>query len=72
MYVLQAVIGPDVLLRNAVTGQPEAVVVSLAQGLAMVPMTKELFDAVREGPPTGRWASGSCPAASTVRSPAGR
>ncbi|MBE1484372.1 hypothetical protein [Plantactinospora soyae] len=57
-YTLEAVIGPATLLRAAVQGQLAAVLVSLPQGLAMVPMTDELFDALTTGAsgrPLGFW-----------------
>jgi hypothetical protein len=57
-YILEAVIGSERALREAVQGQPAAVLVTLGQGIAMVPMTDELFAAVTDGGsdrPLGFW-----------------
>lgn len=57
-YILEAVIGPEKVLRNAIQGQPAAALVTLGQGIAMVPMTDELFAAVTDGDsdrPLGFW-----------------
>ncbi|MDC2961494.1 hypothetical protein PO587_44465 [Streptomyces gilvifuscus] len=48
-YELQAVIAKDELLRAASREVPGALVVSLRQGLALMPMTAEVFDAVTDG-----------------------
>jgi hypothetical protein len=50
-YTLEAILGSDVVVRHLVAQLSEApaVVVSLDQGIGMVPMTDELFDAVTEG-----------------------
>jgi hypothetical protein len=48
-YTLEAIIGSPSALRAEVEDLPAAVLVPLAQGLAMVPMTDELFDAVTDG-----------------------
>jgi len=48
-YVLQAVIAADGLLRAAARNVPGARVASLAQGLSLLPMTDEVFDAVTDG-----------------------
>jgi hypothetical protein len=57
-YILEAVIGPESVLRKAVQGQPAAALVPLGQGIAMVPMTDEFFAAVTDGAserPLGFW-----------------
>jgi hypothetical protein len=59
-YVLQAVLGSEVVLRGMVADLPDApaVTIALGQGVSMVPMTDELFDAVTEGGsegPLGFW-----------------
>lgn len=48
-YTLEAIIGSAGALRAAVSHLPAAVLVPLAQDLALVPMTDELFDAVTDG-----------------------
>ncbi|MER8010245.1 hypothetical protein [Streptomyces sp. SLBN-31] len=48
-YELQAVIAGDALLRAATREVPGAHVVSLRQGLALMPMTSGVFDAVTDG-----------------------
>ncbi|MFG3577777.1 hypothetical protein [Micromonospora chersina] len=48
-YTLEAIIGSAGALQVAVSQLPAAVLVSLAQDLALVPMTDELFDAVTDG-----------------------
>ncbi|WP_155375733.1 hypothetical protein [Catellatospora vulcania] len=48
-YDLQAVIGAEDLLREAAARQPGAFVVPLRQGLALIPMTDELFAAATDG-----------------------
>ncbi|MEO3972574.1 hypothetical protein [Streptomyces sp. CAU 1734] len=54
-YTLEAVIAGETLLRTAAAPEPAAVVVPLGGGLALIPMTDELFDAVTDGtePETG-------------------
>jgi hypothetical protein len=57
-YILEAVVGSENVLRKAIQGQPAAVLVTLGQGIAMVPMTDELFAAVTDGGsdrPLGFW-----------------
>jgi prepilin-type processing-associated H-X9-DG protein len=57
-YILEAVIGPERVLTEAVRDQPAAVLVKLGQGIAMVPMTDELFAAVTDATsdrPLGFW-----------------
>ncbi|MEV0740116.1 hypothetical protein AB0I51_30215 [Streptomyces sp. NPDC050549] len=51
-YVLRAVIAADELLRAAARSVPGARVASLAQGLSLLPMTEEVFDAVTDGSAT--------------------
>jgi hypothetical protein len=56
-YTLEAILGTETVLRTAVSHEP-AVVVPLRQGMALVPMTDELFDAVTDGssePLLGFW-----------------
>ncbi|MFE9694999.1 hypothetical protein [Micromonospora sp. NPDC005806] len=48
-YTLEAIIGSAAALHTAVTQLSAAVPVPLAQDLALVPMTDELFDAVTDG-----------------------
>ncbi|MGC5365570.1 hypothetical protein ACPXCE_28510 [Streptomyces sp. DT24] len=48
-YALQAVIAADDLLRAASREVPGAQVVPLGQGLSLMPMTDEVFDAVTDG-----------------------
>ncbi|MFC8201534.1 hypothetical protein ACFUTV_40005 [Streptomyces sp. NPDC057298] len=48
-YELQAVIAADELLRVASREIPGTRVVSLQQGLSLMPMTDEVFDAVTDG-----------------------
>lgn len=52
-YDVQAVIADDEVLRIASRELPESAVVRLGQGLSMMPMTDELFDAVTDGSGTG-------------------
>ncbi|MDT0494863.1 hypothetical protein ACPEIF_22035 [Streptomyces sp. NPDC012600] len=56
-YELQAVIAEDEVLRGAVRDLPVARVASLGQGLSLMPMTDQLFDAVTDGTggPLGFW-----------------
>ncbi|MDO0930148.1 hypothetical protein QQY24_34385 [Streptomyces sp. TG1A-8] len=48
-YELQAVIASDEVLRIASREVPGAQVVPLGQGLSLMPMTDEVFDAVTDG-----------------------
>lgn len=48
-YYLQAVIGGSEQLRSAARRFPEARLAPLAQGLSLMPMTNQLFDAVTNG-----------------------
>lgn len=48
-YALEAIIGCADTLQTVVPRLPSATLVVLTQGLAMVPMTEELFDAVTDG-----------------------
>ncbi|MFI9785820.1 hypothetical protein ACIHEI_20310 [Kitasatospora sp. NPDC051984] len=50
-YHLEAVIAAEPLLRAATADLPDAHVVPLAQGLALLPMTDDLHDAVMDGTP---------------------
>jgi hypothetical protein len=50
-YRLAAVIGPAAVLSAAAAEQPGMAVVPLGQGLGLVPMTDEVFDAVNDGTP---------------------
>ncbi|MFJ5307204.1 hypothetical protein [Streptomyces sp. NPDC088350] len=52
-YVLQAVIAGDELLRAAAQNVSGARVVSLGQGLSLMPMTAEVSDAVTDGGDAG-------------------
>ncbi|MFD9821348.1 hypothetical protein [Streptomyces violascens] len=52
-YELEAVIAGDELLRSASRGVPGASVVPLRQGLSLMPMTDEVFDAVTDGSAEG-------------------
>ncbi|MDN3024296.1 hypothetical protein [Streptomyces sp. S.PB5] len=52
-YELQAVIAGDELLRAASRDVPGAHVVPLLQGLSLLPMTDEVFDAVTDGGAVG-------------------
>lgn len=52
-YELQAVIAGDELLRSASRDVPCARVAPLRQGLALMPMTDEVFDAVTDGSAAG-------------------
>ncbi|MFG2437935.1 hypothetical protein [Streptomyces sp. NPDC048508] len=52
-YELQAVIAGDELLRVASREVPESQVVPLGQGLSLMPMTDEVFDAVTDGSDAG-------------------
>ncbi|GAA2406205.1 hypothetical protein GCM10010420_37630 [Streptomyces glaucosporus] len=49
-YVLQAVVAREETLRAAARGLPAARTVPLRQGLALLPVTDEFFDAVANGP----------------------
>lgn len=51
-YVLQAVIASTDLLTASADAVPAASVLPLRQGLSLVPMTDELFDAVTDGTST--------------------
>jgi hypothetical protein len=48
-YTLEAVIGAPDVLQPIVDRWPDAMIVPLASGLALVPMTDELFDAATDG-----------------------
>jgi hypothetical protein len=48
-YTLEAVIGAPDVLQPIVDRWPVAVIVPLGSGLALVPMTDELFDAATDG-----------------------
>ncbi|MFD8481936.1 hypothetical protein [Kitasatospora sp. NPDC059673] len=50
-YALEAVVAAEPLLRAATADLPDAHVVPLAQGLALLPMTDDLHDAVMDGTP---------------------
>ncbi|MFI8535603.1 hypothetical protein ACIGMX_35800 [Streptomyces aquilus] len=52
-YELQAAIAGDKPLRAASRDVPGAHVVPLLQGLSLLPMTDEVFDAVTDGSPAG-------------------
>ncbi|WP_455351390.1 hypothetical protein [Streptomyces sp. SYSU K217416] len=52
-YELQAVIAGDELLRAASRDVPGARVAPLRQGLSLMPMTDEVFDAVTDGSAAG-------------------
>ncbi|MFG2454750.1 hypothetical protein ACGFSG_35870 [Streptomyces sp. NPDC048512] len=52
-YELQAVIAADELLRAVSREMPGARVGTLGQGLSLIPMTDEVFDAVTHGSNTG-------------------
>ncbi|MFF4856594.1 hypothetical protein ACFY2N_17055 [Streptomyces rubiginosohelvolus] len=52
-YDVQAVIAGDEVLRIASRELPGSAVVRLGQGLSMMPMTDELFDAVTDGSGAG-------------------
>ncbi|RSO09121.1 hypothetical protein DMH26_01970 [Streptomyces sp. WAC 05379] len=52
-YELQAVIAGDELLRAASRDVPGARLATLRQGLALMPMTDEVFDAVTDGSTVG-------------------
>ena len=52
-YTIQAVIGPAALLTTVVAEQPGAALIGLPQGIAMMPMTDEVFDAVNAGADEG-------------------
>ena len=52
-YRLEAVIGPAAVLSAAIGEQPLMVLAPLWQGLGLVPMTDEVFDAVHDGTPPG-------------------
>jgi len=57
-YILEAVVGPENVLRKVMLDIPAAAVVPLGQGIAMVPMTDKLFAAVTDGAsdrPLGFW-----------------
>lgn len=49
-YDLQAIIAREELLRATAQALPEAVIASLDQGLALVPITDAFFDRVTGGP----------------------
>ncbi|UXX91881.1 hypothetical protein N7U49_04945 [Streptomyces sp. AD2-2] len=70
-YVLQAVIARVELLRASARNVSDARVASLGQGLSLLPMTDEVFDAVTDGSGASPSGSGGCRAASTGRSPSG-
>ncbi|MFD8600159.1 hypothetical protein ACFV1L_34670 [Kitasatospora sp. NPDC059646] len=50
-YYLEAVVAAETLLRATATGLPGTRVVPLAQGLALLPMSDDLDEAVRDGAP---------------------
>ncbi|MER5519840.1 hypothetical protein [Streptomyces sp. NPDC002763] len=52
-YELRAVIAGDELLRDASRGVAGARVAPLRQGLSLMPMTDEVFDAVTDGSTAG-------------------
>ncbi|MCW8376433.1 hypothetical protein [Streptomyces justiciae] len=52
-YEVEAAIAGDELLRAASRDVPGAHVVPLLQGLSLLPMTDEVFDAVTDGSPVG-------------------
>lgn len=52
-YDVQAVVAGDEVLRIASRELPGSAVVRLGQGLSMMPMTDELFDAVTDGSGAG-------------------
>ncbi|MEU9189766.1 hypothetical protein AB0D14_35560 [Streptomyces sp. NPDC048484] len=52
-YTLQAVIAGDELLRAASRDVPGARVAPLRQGLSLMPMTDEVFDAITDGSAAG-------------------
>ena len=52
-YRLEAVIGPAAVLSAAIRQLPLMVLAPLWQGLGLVPMTDEVFDAVNDGTPPG-------------------
>ncbi|MFF3139869.1 hypothetical protein [Streptomyces mirabilis] len=56
-YELQAVIAKDEVLRGASRDLPAAQVASIGQGLSLIPMTDQLFDAATDGTegPPGFW-----------------
>jgi hypothetical protein len=49
-YILSAIIGPTAVLRAVTQDRPNMVLVSLRQGISLVPMTGELFDELSSGP----------------------
>ena len=53
-YTLEAILGSESMLRDVLKTAPQApaVLVPLTQGIAMIPMTDELFDAVADGTPS--------------------
>ncbi len=70
-YEVQAVIARDELLRAVSRDVPGARVAPLRQGLSLMPMTDEVFDAATDGGTEGPWASGGCREASRSCSPGG-
>ncbi|POX56337.1 hypothetical protein C3489_05790 [Streptomyces sp. Ru71] len=56
-YELQAVIAKDELLRGVSRDLPAARLASLGQGLSLIPMTDQLYDAAMDGTegPLGFW-----------------
>lgn len=52
-YDLEAVIGEETALRAVVKDLPGARLASIGQGLALMPMTKALFDSVADGSEEG-------------------
>lgn len=56
-YTLEAIIGPTTVLQAVAQDRRNTVLVSLHQGLSLVPMTDKLFDELTSGPgqPSGFW-----------------
>src|SRR5690349_8305985 len=57
-YTLEAVISPVTVLHTVTQEHAGAVIVPLRQGLSLMPMTDELFDALTDGSrdqPPGFW-----------------
>jgi hypothetical protein len=58
-YTLEAIIGPSAAIQPVAADLPAAALIALPQGIAMVPMTDEVFDAagsaVTEARPLGFW-----------------
>jgi hypothetical protein len=48
-YILEAIIGSEPALRKVILEQPNAVLVPLKQGVALVPMTDKFLSAVTDG-----------------------